>query len=47
MEKLRLLKVRKTKLLNKMIKTFDEFVETQNKLNELEFQIKELEKGER
>lgn len=42
-KELRILKAQKTKLLNKKVETIEEFEEIQNKLNEVEFFIKEME----
>lgn len=39
-EKLRVLKAQKTKLLNKQCETIEQFEEVQNKLNEIELQMK-------
>ncbi len=39
MEKLKRLKTKKMKLLNKAIDNMDKFIETQQKLNELDIQI--------
>ena len=39
MEKLKKLKAKKMKLLNKAIDSMDKFIETQQKLNELDIQI--------
>lgn len=39
-EKLRVLKAQKTKLLNKQCETIEQFEEIQNKLNEIELQMK-------
>lgn len=42
MKKLRVLKAQRTKLLNKECETIEEFEKIQDKLNEVEMQIKEL-----
>lgn len=39
-EKLSVLKAQKTKLLNKECETIEQFEEVQNKLNEIELQMK-------
>lgn len=43
MKELRILKGIRTKLLNKQVETQEEFEEVQDKLNQVELQIKELE----
>lgn len=45
MKKLNVLKAQKTKLIKKQCKTIEEFVEIQDKLNKIEFEIKLLERG--
>lgn len=40
---LKTLKMQRTKLLNKAVKTVEEFIEVQDKLNEVEARIKEIE----
>lgn len=44
MKELRILKGIRTKLLNKQVETQEEFEEVQDKLNQVELQIKELSK---
>ena len=41
--KLRILKMQRTKMLNKAVKTVNEFTELQEKLNRIELEIKEIE----
>jgi TnpA family transposase len=41
---LKVLKVQRTKLINKSVKTVEEFIEIQDKLNEIEARIKEMER---
>ena len=43
MKELRILKLIRTKLLNRNCETIEEFEEVQNKLNEVELLIKEIE----
>ena len=45
MNKLNILKAQKTKLIKKQCKIVEEFIEIQDKLNEIEFKIKLLERG--
>lgn len=45
MNKLNILKAQKTKLIKKQCKTIEEFIEIQDKLNKIEFEIKLLERG--
>jgi hypothetical protein len=45
MNKLNILKAQKTKLIKKQCKAIEEFVKIQDKLNEIEFKIKLLERG--
>ena len=42
--KIRVLKAQKTKLLNKECETLEDFEEVQNKLNEVELELNELQK---
>ena len=44
MKELRILKGIRTKLLNRQVETIEEFEEVQDKLNQVELQIKELSK---
>lgn len=44
---LKILKAQKTKLLNKSVKTVEQFIEIQDKLNAIELQIKEIESEEK
>lgn len=41
-KKLKVLKAKRTKLLNKKCETIEEFEEIQNKLNEVEFEINKI-----
>ena len=43
MKELRILKSIRTRLLNRQVETIEEFEEIQDKLNQVEAQIKELE----
>ena len=43
MKKITILKSKRTRLLNKKCKSIQEFEEIQNRLNEIEFYIKEME----
>ena len=43
---LKILNAQKKKMLNKSTKTIEKFIEIQNKLNEIEFEIKRLESEE-
>ena len=45
-KELRILKAQKTKLLNKECKTQEQFEEVQNRLNEIEFEMSTINKGE-
>ncbi len=44
MKELRILKLIRTKLLNKQVETEEEFEDVQDKLNEVELLIKEIER---
>jgi len=43
MDELRLLKIKRSRLLNKSVKTIEEFEMLQNELNKIELRIKEVE----
>lgn len=45
MKELRILKAQRTRLLNKKCETMEQFEDTQNKLNEIEFKINMIKGG--